>query len=293
MLSEKIKEHRKKNCLSQEELALKLHIVRQTVSKWENGLSVPDAIQLIELAKIFDVSVSELLDVEVQDETNTTEIAKELERANAQIAELLEKEKQWKEANRVRGIILFLSFLAVMVSVAVKQEMAAMICTAVLLIMILCILYRHLGILTIITIKDIRLKSLQLTTIFNIGMIALAMGGALLLETGVITAGEQQEKYFSGFLVAAIMFFAGYISPKLPFNRHTGLRLPWTVQDEETWNVAHQILGIIGVPLGIVYLTLLFLVEDFELLTVALVLLLVGIPGVLSCYYYWKKYHRL
>lgn len=43
--------------MSQEELALELHVVRQTISKWENTLSVPDADELIHLAKVLEVSV--------------------------------------------------------------------------------------------------------------------------------------------------------------------------------------------------------------------------------------------
>ena len=44
-----------------QELAIKLNIVRQTVSKWENGLSVPDSDMLITLADELDTSVSVLL----------------------------------------------------------------------------------------------------------------------------------------------------------------------------------------------------------------------------------------
>ena len=61
MLNENIRNLRKQKCLSQEELALRLHVVRQTVSKWESGLSVPDSYLLINLANELDVSVSDLL----------------------------------------------------------------------------------------------------------------------------------------------------------------------------------------------------------------------------------------
>lgn len=61
MLNENIKNLRKSKGLSQEELAAKLHVVRQTVSKWENGLSVPDATALISLAAELDTSVEVLL----------------------------------------------------------------------------------------------------------------------------------------------------------------------------------------------------------------------------------------
>ena len=50
MLSENIRNFRKAKALSQEELAAKLHVVRQTVSKWETGLSVPDAELLVALS---------------------------------------------------------------------------------------------------------------------------------------------------------------------------------------------------------------------------------------------------
>ena len=54
MLSDNIKRIRKSKGLSQEELAIKLNVVRQTVSKWENGLSVPDQDMLITLADELD-----------------------------------------------------------------------------------------------------------------------------------------------------------------------------------------------------------------------------------------------
>ena len=61
MLNENIKRLRKSKGLSQEELAIKLNVVRQTVSIWENGLSVPDSSMLMSLAVELDTSVSSLL----------------------------------------------------------------------------------------------------------------------------------------------------------------------------------------------------------------------------------------
>ena len=61
MLSDNIKLLRKQRGYSQEVLADKLHVVRQTVSKWEKGLSVPDADLLARLAEVLEVSVTELL----------------------------------------------------------------------------------------------------------------------------------------------------------------------------------------------------------------------------------------
>lgn len=70
MLKDNIKVLRKLNGLSQEELSIKLNVVRQTVSKWEQGLSVPDSQMLMNLSKIFNVPVSKLLDESYEIDTN-------------------------------------------------------------------------------------------------------------------------------------------------------------------------------------------------------------------------------
>lgn len=61
MLNENIKTIRKSKGLSQEELAIKLNVVRQTISKWENGLSVPDSEMLISISDVLETPVSTLL----------------------------------------------------------------------------------------------------------------------------------------------------------------------------------------------------------------------------------------
>lgn len=64
MLCDNIKNLRKEKGMSQEELAVRLNVVRQTVSKWEQNLSVPDSDMLVKLAEVFGVSVGTLLDEE-------------------------------------------------------------------------------------------------------------------------------------------------------------------------------------------------------------------------------------
>lgn len=87
MLSENIKYFRKQKGFTQEELAVRLHVVRQTVSKWEKGLSVPDAEQLLRLAEIFEIGTAELLGFTSSDkEPSGGEIAEQLARINGQLA---------------------------------------------------------------------------------------------------------------------------------------------------------------------------------------------------------------
>ena len=73
LLSDNIKKLRKTKGISQEELAIKLNVVRQTISKWEKGLSVPDSEMLIKIAKELDTTVNVLLG-ETAESSEITEI---------------------------------------------------------------------------------------------------------------------------------------------------------------------------------------------------------------------------
>lgn len=100
MLSENIKAIRKAKGLSQEELAIKLSVVRQTISKWEKGLSVPDAGTLIKIADALDTTVNVLLGEGPQkpDEQEPVQaIAAKLELLNEQLAKRSERHRKvWR-----------------------------------------------------------------------------------------------------------------------------------------------------------------------------------------------------
>ncbi len=89
MLNENIKTIRKSKGLSQQELAVKLNIVRQTVSKWEQGLSVPDSDMLISLSEVLETPVSILLgETVIETEADTLKaISEKLEVINLQLAQ--------------------------------------------------------------------------------------------------------------------------------------------------------------------------------------------------------------
>lgn len=89
MLSENIKAIRKSKGLSQEELAIKLNIVRQTISKWEKGLSVPDSDMLITISEVLETPVSTLLGENVIESKadNLKAISEKLEIINLQLAQ--------------------------------------------------------------------------------------------------------------------------------------------------------------------------------------------------------------
>lgn len=89
MLNENIKAIRKSKGLSQEELAIKLNVVRQTISKWEKGLSVPDSNLLISISEVLETPVSTLLGETVVESKvdDLKAISEKLEIINLQLAQ--------------------------------------------------------------------------------------------------------------------------------------------------------------------------------------------------------------
>ena len=89
MLNENIKAIRKSKGLSQQELAVKLNVVRQTVSKWEQGLSVPDSDMLISISEVLETPVSMLLGENIveSDADDLKAISAKLEVINLQLAQ--------------------------------------------------------------------------------------------------------------------------------------------------------------------------------------------------------------
>ncbi len=125
MFGENLKTLRKQKGFSQEELATRLHVVRQTISKWEKNLSVPDADSLIRLAEILEVSVSELLGAKIKKENNTTDaFAEQLSRINEQLAIRNRRSRRiWKIVAIVLAVIVLINiFTAVFFSVPTLNE---------------------------------------------------------------------------------------------------------------------------------------------------------------------------
>ena len=288
MLNENIKHFRKAKGISQEEMAVKLNVVRQTVSKWENGLSVPDADVLIHMAKLLDVSVSRLLGIET-DSSDDLNLSEELEKLNEQLAKINRREKLVKQAGEKRGVILFLSFAAMLIALTVKNEIVSILLVGACMLVAVVILYRNLALLTSITTDDLKIGFLRTTTIFNIIVLVIGILFAILESFDVFTFSENGEKMVAMALVSCVMIFAGIVSPKLPYSRHTGLRLPWTVCDEDTWNVAHRILGYISLPIALLYIACTLTISNFEVVTLCAMATWIGVPGVISNLFFKKK----
>ena len=115
MLSENIKAIRKSKGLSQQELAIKLNVVRQTISKWEQGLSVPDSEMLISMSEVLETPVSKLLGETVAETEadNIKAISEKLEVINLQLAQ-----RKTTRRKVIRWLLISLCAIIVVVFVA-------------------------------------------------------------------------------------------------------------------------------------------------------------------------------
>ena len=115
MLKENIKSIRKSKGLSQEELAIKLNVVRQTISKWEQGLSVPDAEMLITISEVLETPVSTLLGEKISESKvdDLKAISEKLEIINLQLSQ-----RKNERRKIVHWLLISLSIVTIIVFIS-------------------------------------------------------------------------------------------------------------------------------------------------------------------------------
>ena len=191
MIGQNIQAARKAKGLSQEELAVRLNVVRQTVSKWEKGLSAPDADQLVLLAHALETPVDRLLGIPPQELSGLEE---ERERILQEFSLYRQRDARRALLERKRGRLLALSFAAMLAALAVRRPVVSLLLTGGCALGALALLYKDLPLLTESaqeqklpkqTLPGPKgLAAVRLTTVFDLVLLGLALGAALLELTG-------------------------------------------------------------------------------------------------------------
>ena len=120
MLCDNLRKLRRSKGLSQEELAIKLNVVRQTISKWEQGSSVPDSEMLMRIAAELDTTVNVLLGdtVDAEENSDLKTIAAKLEVLNEQFAKRNEtRRKVWRAIFIVIGVLALFALIQMLIKV--------------------------------------------------------------------------------------------------------------------------------------------------------------------------------
>ncbi len=123
MFGENLKSIRKSKGYTQEELAIKLNVVRQTVSKWEKGLSVPDADILVRIAEVLDTDVSVLLGGSVEKEADKDAVAEQLAKISEQAAIKNRRAKRiWKAVIIILSVIVVFNIFLIILGTSAYKE---------------------------------------------------------------------------------------------------------------------------------------------------------------------------
>lgn len=135
--------------------------------------------------------------------------------------------------------------------------------------------------------ENVKIKTMRTLNRLTILIIIIGCMFSILSPIKSSLDSNTNEILLVGLCSIFIMFF-GNLAPKIPFNRYMGLRLPWTVRDEDTWRVAHRILGYVSFPIGIVMFVLSFFFK-IETIVVTGILTWIIIPSIYSLVFYYKK----
>lgn len=281
MINEKIKEARTAKGMTQQQLADQVHVVRQTVSKWEKGISLPDASNIQDLCSVLGVTSSWILETGENSDSNRE--------AKRILEEMKKKEEEQKKASRIRAWMIFLAMLSFIACLSLQNILPKPV------IIILAMLLAAAALILLLKNQALLTDGqpnvfIQRITLSNI-VLLLLLGGIVLLESlNVIHISKNTQEIMTVILVSFLIGVLGLVSPKLPFNRHTGLRLPWTVTDEQTWNLAHRIIGWISIPMLFFYLSALLIFQNVGAVSIWTILIWIAIPSFFSLIFYIRKY---
>lgn len=192
---------------------------------------------------------------------------------------------------KFRVVTAVLATISLITSIFVQTKAISIVIFVILCVFVLLLCFRFLPSILHSSEKTSR-HAIAFVSIFSMLLLFVCVFFGILKMTGKILFTESFDVTLSGAVISSIIIILGTVSPLLTRNGHTGLRLPWTVADDDSWRVAHQILGVISLPLGVFYLSLVFLTEPYRFLLLTLITMgiWIGVPACVSFIVYRRKF---
>ena len=204
-----------------------------------------------------------------------------------------------------RALINSLCFAVVVFAVISRSETVA-VAGAVFCLLAAAVVYlRRIPELSSVSQDSPKVRTFRFVTVFTVGYVLLVLGFAVAAKNGVFDkyledlSEERMDTVFKllmAALAAAPVVFYGNVSQKLPLDRYTGFRLPWTVRDEGAWLIANRLLGYLSVPVALALFiavpTPMSLDRYMKLWWLGCLLVWMLIPAALSGIYFWRKYRK-
>ena len=192
-----------------------------------------------------------------------------------------------KKFNFINILFLITSLIILIGGFMVKESNLTISIIGVVVIFTLIIFDVNAPKIAKLSEGNVKIKTMRTLNRLTILIIIIGCMLSILSPIKISLDSKTNEILIVGLCSIFIMFF-GNLAPKIPFNRYMGLRLPWTVRDEDTWRVAHRILGYVSFPIGIVMFVLSFFFKS-ETIVVTGILTWIIIPSIYSLVFYYKK----
>ncbi|WP_343102098.1 SdpI family protein [Romboutsia sp. MSSM.1001216sp_RTP31141st1_G3_RTP31141_220114] len=192
-----------------------------------------------------------------------------------------------KKINSTKTILLTISLLILGIGFIMSDGYIEILILGILGIVSLFLLNIQATNIVELSEDNPKVKTFRFLNIFNISIVILCFIFALSSPNNQLSITENNKNLVICFMSVFMMFF-GNLSPKIPFNRYLGLRLPWTIRDEETWKIAHKLVGYLSFPIA----TIMFIASFFfngDIVGIIGILTWIIVPSIYSFIFYSKK----
>lgn len=183
--------------------------------------------------------------------------------------------------DKTKNIIWICTSIILISNFAINNTILKLLCTIIPIILAFIIIYKNAP-------ND---ENIKIKTVRNVIIMILLFLFSLIF---IICFEEIPNKLIENISLTIITIFFiyfGNICPKIPRNRYLGFRLPWVINDEETWRYTHKLVGYLSFPASII----MFLLGFYYNLKIGILLgvfIMIIIPGILS-YRFYKNLYKL
>ena len=192
-----------------------------------------------------------------------------------------------KKNDLTRIILLITSLLMLVIGFVMSKSNIEILILGILAIISLVVLDRQASDIVKLSKNNPKVKTFRFLNMFTLLIVVLCFILALSSSDNQVSITEDNKILIIGLMSAFMMIF-GNSSPKIPFNRYLGLRLPWTIRDEETWKIAHSLIGYLSFPIAIIMFIMSFFF-DGNIVGIVGILTWVIIPSIHSYIFNYKR----
>lgn len=185
-----------------------------------------------------------------------------------------------------RKIFLITSLIIIIVAVVVPKNSLVNLILGIIIISLLILFDIQAPQIANISKNNPKVKTLRFINRLVIFIVICAIFTTFRPIKSLFQAKTNEIIYVS--ITSILIMIFGNLAPKIPFNRYLGLRLPWTVSDEDTWKIAHHVLGYLSFPIAI-SMFILTLYFRANIIAPICIVIWIAVPGLYSLLFYYKK----